>query len=206
VDEVLGQFLVSLNAFLKERHGMEYAVADYDKYVFAHVWGCTTDRSNEIVHEFFGSEHFAEGIPPIPGSREALEGLKAARDCELVVVTSRQHAIRQPTLDWIDAHFPGVFEDVHFGNHFALSGQSKKKSEICREVGAAVLVDDNPGYALECADAGIDVLLYDWRLGYPWSKGAGLDAHDRITRVSDWAQVEAELSRLAAAPRAGLSP
>lgn len=35
-----------------------------------------------------------------------------------------------------------------------------------------MLVDDNPRYAVECAEAGIDVLLYDWHLSYPWSKTA----------------------------------
>jgi D-mannonate dehydratase len=33
-----------------------------------------------------------------------------------------------------------------------------------------VLIDDNPHYAIECAEAGIDVLLYDWMHEYPWSK------------------------------------
>ena len=40
----------------------------------------------------------------------------------------------------------------------------------CRELGAKVLIDDNPVYAMECANAGISVLLYDWHLTYPWSK------------------------------------
>jgi hypothetical protein len=33
-----------------------------------------------------------------------------------------------------------------------------------------VLIDDNVGYAMDCADAGINVLLYDWEESYPWSK------------------------------------
>jgi len=33
---------------------------------------------------------------------------------------------------------------------------------FCRELGAKVLIDDNPIYAVECANAGINVLLYDW--------------------------------------------
>ena len=49
-----------------------------------------------------------------------------------MVVTSRQHCIQQPTLAWVEEHFPGVFQEVHFGNHWALEGQSKAKSEICR--------------------------------------------------------------------------
>lgn len=39
-----------------------------------------------------------------------------------------------------------------------------------RDIGASVLIDDNPLYAVECAEAGMEVLLYDWQLCYPWSK------------------------------------
>lgn len=39
-----------------------------------------------------------------------------------------------------------------------------------RSIGADVLIDDNVGYALDCANAGIQVLLYDWEDSYPWSK------------------------------------
>jgi hypothetical protein len=39
-----------------------------------------------------------------------------------------------------------------------------------RSIGASILIDDNPGYAVECAEAGINVLLYDWNEKYPWSK------------------------------------
>lgn len=66
----------------------------------------------------------------LAGALHSLQRL--AVTCDLVVVTSRQHCIREPTLEWIDRHFPGVFAEVHFGNHWALEGQSKAKSEICR--------------------------------------------------------------------------
>lgn len=52
-----------------------------------------------------------------------------------------------------------IFSEVHFGNHFAKEGASRKKSDICRAIGAEVLIDDNPTYAKECAEAGIHVLL-----------------------------------------------
>ena len=43
---------------------------------------------------------------------------------------------------------------------------------MCRDIGATVLIDDNPRYAMECAAAGIYVLLYDWNNSYPWGKTA----------------------------------
>lgn len=142
-----------------------------------------------------------------------------------MVVTSRQHVIRQPTLQWLDTYFPGTFVDVHFGNHYALSGPSMSKSEICKQVGAQVLIDDNPRYALECAQAGIQVLLFDWDGSYAWSKTScgyvsgwlvvvgtssavhhpcvhhpppSRPTHPLITRVHSWAQVEQALALVAA--------
>ena len=50
--------------------------------------------------------------------------------------------------------------------------QQSECSFCCRDLGAKVLIDDIPVYAVECANAGIKVLLYDWHLTYPWSKTA----------------------------------
>ena len=44
------------------------------------------------------------------------------------------------------------------------------KAWRCREVGASVLIDDNPVYACDCAEAGMEVVLFDWHLDYAWSK------------------------------------
>lgn len=94
------------------------------------IWNCSQDHSNHIVHEFFKSPHFNDGIPIIPGAYESLSRLSS--HCDLVVVTSRQHIIQDVTLEWIDRHYGGLFKETYFGNHFALSGTSRKKSEICR--------------------------------------------------------------------------
>lgn len=194
---VLGQFLHSLNKFCEEEYGFSHDTSDYFVYDFAKVWQCSQDESNHRVHSFFESHHFAAGIEVIPGAYESLSRLRDA--CELMVVTSRQHVIQEPTLEWINAHFPNIFSEVHFGNHFALKGSSRKKSEICHAIEADVLIDDNPGYAVECADAGIHVLLYDWRGKYPWSKTEqGGPVHERITRVGNWEEVELALLTLSA--------
>lgn len=193
---VLGRFVHSLNNFCLEEYGLEYTVSDYHIYDFAKVWGCSQDESNHKVHEFFKSTHFSSGIEVIPGAFEALRRLRG--ECELMVVTSRQHIIQEPTLEWLETHFPDVFQAVHFGNHFALEGTSRKKSEICHAIGAHVLIDDNPSYAMECAAAGINVLLYDWDYEYPWSKTDDGPRHDLVTRVRDWTEVEQVLGVLAA--------
>ena len=124
----------------------------------------------------------------------------------MAVVTSRQHVIHQPTLDWLDAHFglPLFDAGVHFGNHWALEGKSTSKSQLCDAIGASVLVDDNPGYAAECADAGMKVLLYDWQGGYPWAKHPpAVGEHPNVEVVRDWGEVEKALREIAAEVAAG---
>lgn len=66
----------------------------------------TQEESTEIVHSFFESPHFRNGIPVIPGAYEAL--CRMSDDVDLVVVTSRQHAIQEATLEWLDTRYPQV--------------------------------------------------------------------------------------------------
>jgi len=48
------------------------------------------------------------------------------------MIRSRQNVIKDHTIEWIEKHFSGLFQDIHFGNHFALDGVSRPKSDICR--------------------------------------------------------------------------
>ena len=61
------------------------------------------------------------------------------------------------------------------------------------------MVDDNPGYAAECAEAGMRVLLYDWQGGYPWAKPRpAVGGHPNVEVVRDWVEVEEALRGIAA--------
>lgn len=89
-----------------------------------------------------------------------------------------------------------------------MSGKARAKSDICRAAGAHVLVDDNPGYAVDCARAGLHVLLYDWGGSYPWAKLTAEQAeeHPNVTVVRDWREAEAALGALAPLVREGAPP
>lgn len=63
----------------------------------------------------------------------------------------------------------------------------------CSSFGAKVLIDDNPSYALECAEVGISVLLFDYDNSYPWSKSDLACSHPLVTKVHNWSEVEKAL-------------
>ncbi|XP_020593368.1 uncharacterized protein LOC110033656 isoform X2 [Phalaenopsis equestris] len=188
VDEVLGSFITALNKFIADRYSSYHTVSDYHIYEFFRIWKCTRAEAEIRVHEFFRTQYFTSGIHPIPGAHAALCNLSTF--CNLSVVTSRQNVIKDQTCDWLERHYPGLFREIHFGNHFALDGKSRPKSEICRSIGAEVLIDDNPRYAVECAEAGIRVLLFDYHNSYPWCKDGSVDSYSLVTKVHNWEEVE----------------
>ncbi|GJN29411.1 hypothetical protein PR202_gb17637 [Eleusine coracana subsp. coracana] len=63
----------------------------------------------------------------------------------------------------------------------------------CRSFGAQVLIDDNPRYALECAEEGMRVLLFDYDNSYPWCKTGVDESHPLVTKVHNWEEVEEKL-------------
>ena len=195
IDEVLGAFLVAMNKWSAEELGLHYTLRDYHAYNFASVWRCDAAEANERVHRFFQSAHF-KALAPLPGARSSLQRLESVAD--LVVVTSRQLLIEQETREWLEAHFPGTFKTVLLGNHFALSGASRTKAELCREAGATILVDDNPVYARECAEAGIDVLQFNLGGNYAWGAKRQDDTHPRIQHVHSWIEAEVAINVRAA--------
>ncbi|BAT76936.1 hypothetical protein LR48_Vigan01g288100 [Vigna angularis] len=196
VDEVLGNFVSALNKFIADRYSSNYSVSEYHVYEFCKIWNCSRDEADIRVHEFFKTPYFKSGIHPLPGAHTALQ--KLSRFCSLSVVTSRQNAIKDHTIEWIEKNFPGLFHEIHFGNHFALDGVSRPKSEICRSLNAKVLIDDNPRYAIECANVGIRVLLFDYENSYPWCKSESTEEHPLVTKVKNWDEVEQQLMSLIA--------
>ncbi|XP_010527054.1 PREDICTED: uncharacterized protein LOC104804446 [Tarenaya hassleriana] len=191
IDEVLGNFVSALNRFIADRYSANHSVSEYHVYEFFKIWKCSRDEADIRVHEFFKTSYFKKGIHPLPGAQKTLH--KLSRFCDLSVVTSRQNAIKEHTLEWIEMHFPGLFREIHFGNHFALHGESRPKSEICRSFGAEILIDDNPRYATECANIGMKVLLFDYENSYPWCKAESTDQNPLVTKVRNWEEVEQQL-------------
>lgn len=199
IDEVLGSFVAQLCLFHNENFGTRLTLGDFHSYRFWEVWGGTSDQASSKVQAFYQSRHFLH-LPLIDGASDALSQLKNS-GYDLVVVTSRQHAVQQQTLQWLDRHFAGVFREVYFGNHYAQEGRSISKAELCVLANAKCLVDDNLGYAVECAAAGLETLLFDYNGSYPWNKVR--DATEDtlppgVKRVRSWRDVVCAVAQLQA--------
>jgi hypothetical protein len=148
----------------------------------------------------------------VPGAFEALQELLP--QLRFVIVTSRQTMLRAATEEWVSIHFPGLFEGVHFANHYARDGSKpRSKLEIIKELGAVALVDDSRHHALECADGSLPtvVLFGDYAWNKPSTSAAreGVGAkpsaatlkqlaasHENLHRCVDWRSTKQVLQRL----------
>jgi len=74
---------------------------------------------------------------------------------------------------------------VYFTNHYSKKelNETKKKSNICIELGVELLIEDSLDYAFECSSEKIKVLLLD----KPWNKADKLPAG--VTRVHSWREI-----------------
>ena len=72
------------------------------------------------------------------------------------------------------------------GNHYGESGEKLSKPDMCKKIGAKILIDDSLLYAQECAKEGIKTILFG---NYPWYQNKH-DLHENIKRVEGWHEVD----------------
>jgi uncharacterized HAD superfamily protein len=190
IDEVLTPFVKHLLDFYNKRFPEnQILLENFHSYQFWEVWGGTMHEANNLVDEFFKSDDF-KSQQPLEHAVQTLQKLKER--FELVIVTSRQHAIKDHTHEFLDKYYPGIFSSVLMGNHYGKEGVKKSKPDMCKEIGAVLLIDDSLDYARQCAEANLDAILFG---DYPWNR-TKYDLHENIVRVAHWKDVEQAIDKI----------
>ena len=197
IDEVLFPYLQGYVKFYNRIHQAELKVSDFHSYNFCDVHGHSEEYIANLVYAFHDEAEFEE-IEPITGSLEAVHKLEEIG--HLHFVTARQEAIADKTYNWIRKHFGIEKERIHIGNHWTRSSDKvqvkRNKSEMCKKIGAHVLIDDALSYATECASIGMRVFLFDLNGEYGWNKHPSQPLHENITRVHSWSDTISAIQKL----------
>lgn len=181
-DDLIFPLMDELVPYVNSRHGWNYTLADYRTFEFEVLWGSTRQEAIEIVDTFFSELDLHP--QPLSGAAEAVGTLRSAGH-RLVVVTARHDELEHHTQLWIEQHLPGVFDDVQLCNSYQVDGRpTRRKVDVCRELGAEVLVDDSLGNVSEMAVAGGLGLLFG---NYPWNRADELPPG--VERMADWPAV-----------------
>jgi 5'(3')-deoxyribonucleotidase len=188
IDDVLARSAEGFAAFSNEQWGSNMT-PDHHTEDWVVAWGVSLDEALErskVVHAsgVMGRyEHYEAALPVLV----ALHG-----KYDLVVLTSRRLVLKPETDQWIEDRFPGLFSAVHYAGIWdgtnkddAYKRLKYTKAEICREIGADYLIDDQLKHCLAAAEAGLEVLLFG---NYKWNQSAKLPK--KVTRVAGWPAVQ----------------
>ncbi len=182
--------LVTSEAALRANHNQKFpqvsVLGSFYTQDFTRANASTADIEAE-VQRFFDSDEFYD-LHPFKGAATAIDHLAA--HYKLVLITARPQYTQARTMQWVDQHFPGSFASTRFvgTDEHQKTDLQQGKQEALRELGVTILIDDNLRHCEEAAAEGIQALLFG---EYGWNRAASLAPG--ITRVRDWAEVEAQL-------------
>jgi len=181
IDDVLVLSAPEILGNYNRRWGTQLILADWYSDI-GPQWG-TNDDDEAIrrVNEFVESEEYSE-LPPVQKAIFALQAL--SRRYELHILTGRHDVIAGATQGWLQRHFPDIFHSVNFSNLFDKT-KVRSKGDMCRELGAAYLVDDHLAHCKSAASVGLKAVLFG---SYPWNQADELP--DGVTRCVDWNAVQ----------------
>jgi len=166
-------------------HNLHDPTSGYSVYDLTQPWQCSYEEMVKRIHEFYRSDLF-KTIQPVKGAKTGIRHL--SKKHELVLVTSRPYFIEQLSIDWLDQYFPGHFKKIVHTNQITQRNKKRrKKSEICLEEKIDLMIDDALEFAVDCATAGIKVLLFD----AIWNQEKNL--HQNITRIFGWKNIHQHL-------------
>jgi FMN phosphatase YigB (HAD superfamily) len=145
-----------------DRVWMRHGVADKVKYA-------------DLLDEMEGDQSH---VPVLPGAAFALGEL--SKRFKLVIITARNQDWEKATKAWLAQQFGDTFDTIHFAH--GKDPDSKTKGQLCREVGASWLIDDNPVHCVSAQEVGVTPLLFGQ---YGWHQ----DVPANVVNCKDWPAV-----------------
>lgn len=178
LDDVLASSLAKFIEFHNKHYKTKLKIDNWDKYYLSDIIDLSREEELERVKHFESSKHFEE-IKPIKGADKAIAHL--SKKHKLVIITARPKSKEKETKTWLSKHIPEI-KEVKF-THITHHIHHKTKLELCKEIGAEMIIEDNLNNAKMCAKAGIKAILFD----YPYNQTK--EKNPLITRVKSWDEV-----------------
>ena len=147
-------------------------------------WQASREEIGERIYDIQLTDEYLK-VRPYDDAVEVCRRL--ARSHDLHLVTARPGRIMATTIAMLEANFKDVFQEIE---HVGIDGN---KGEVCRNLRADVLIDDNYKH-LETAQA-CRIESRIWFGDYSWQDA--IIATDDTIRCRNWAEAEQEIERIA---------
>lgn len=183
LDDILFDFMTPFHSYNNKRYSTSYERPQYRKDL-AKMWGVSEEEEVKRVFDFYQSPEHWNALP-MAGAVEGVKNLRQKHN--LFIITSKPENLKDKTLEWLDKHFPQMFDGVHFTNQYHGNGLRRTKGDVCRGLGVKFFVDDFLHNVEDVASSGVPALLLD----APWNQG---EVKPPVTRVYSWEEIVKVLS------------
>ncbi|MFH1501191.1 MAG: hypothetical protein ABIE22_04575 [archaeon] len=165
LDDVLVDCVPRFLEWYNLMHSASFKYEDITDHGLYKIWGIEKKEMIDLLCRFLSTD-FAMGMDLVDGAKKGVDDL-LSKGNEGFITTARPIDFKEPTIRLVNRDFRGKFlRGPYFSDDFIGDGRMKKKSEILIELGADYLIDDSLEYCVDCAQAGIKVILFD----RPWNR------------------------------------
>lgn len=156
----------------------------YENPKLSQVW-IDKEWAIKVYYDFFLSDDYWN-IQPVAWALEKLQELKSQwHTC--ILVTGRAAAIHEKTKQWVQQHFPGIFDSFLFSNHNIEN--EIPKSELCKQMGVEVMIEDNQDFVSDVSQHGIPCFLLD----KPRNQRCIYEKDSWVIKVKSWEGIDLSL-------------
>lgn len=174
IDDVIADTTDALRLWTNQKSGLELASEHFtDEGEYWGYYDRLWERHN--VSHIVKYDDFHAGIarndiaiPVLAGAEFAIHEL--IKKFDIVFITSRAQDLEDVTRIWINKNFGDYGIEIFFAqNHrYGISIDKKTKGQLCRELGASLLIDDSIQHCESALSEGIDAVLFGG--DYGWQK------------------------------------
>lgn len=180
VDDVLADHAEAFIVFSNKNYGTNLTLDNYSDH-WSDIWiDVDEDEVYRRAIEFLDTDT-VYGFAPKSGALEVLKKLREQAD--LYIVTARPSHLTETTIKWADKYFPGIFKGIHMVPIWE-PNNIVTKADICKQIGAKYLIDDNVEHCNIATDGGIRSILFG---DYCWNNDLAIN--DGVTRCNTWHDV-----------------
>src|SRR6478609_10025359 len=165
IDDVVADTTDALRILVNERTGANLTTehyhniggGDYWSY-YERVWA-THGLAEQINFDDFAAEMIVDQstVPLLPGAEFALHEL--SNKFHIVFITARDKAWEAATRQWFIDHFEKDDLELYFCE-LRTNAKAKTKGQLCKELGAEYLIDDNVDHCRSAINEGVEPILF----------------------------------------------
>ncbi len=184
LDDVTADFFNPLLEWHNEKYNRSDKREEFKEFAWYPIWQISREEAIKRVDEFHET-HKIEEVKPLKGAINSIN--KLSKDNELFIITGRPIRFKSRAEQWIKYHTKKEIPIINAGEFH--KGQAASKAEICKELEISILLEDAPETALDCANQGIKVILFN----NSWNQEVH---HKNIIRVKSWKEAFKAITKI----------